>query len=144
MLQTADYCPQSISGTPHPPPQIIAYTLRMFRCPACSFEFELPPLFRRLESHRKTDPHASFSSMRRLACEIDCPNCKAGLLRIFRFKTAGLLVSFLFLAIAGAAFLGLFNPVPIFRAVLLPLFLLTLAGGIWDRTYPRLQLRKPS
>jgi predicted RNA-binding Zn-ribbon protein involved in translation (DUF1610 family) len=127
----------SIDG--HARSQTSEYSAVMYRCPACSFEFEVPSLSRRMELRKVDHPKPLLSEIRKVASEVDCPNCKASLRRIYRFKNLRHLGTLIVLVTVTLVLLGVFSS-SIAIQVLLPLMLLVLAGRIWDDTYPRIHL----
>jgi uncharacterized membrane protein YwaF len=89
---------------------------------------------------RKVDhPKPSFSEIRKLASELVCPNCKASLKRIYRFKNLRHVGTLILLVTITLLFLGVMNS-SVALQVLLPLVLIGVAGRIWDDTYPRIRL----
>lgn len=119
--------------------QALAYSAVMFRCPACSFEFEVPSLSRRMELYKVDHPKPSFSDIKKVASNLNCPNCKASLKRIYRFKHLRHVGTLILLVTMTLLLLGVMNS-SVALQVLLPLMLLGLAGRIWDDTYPRIHL----
>jgi hypothetical protein len=114
-------------------------------------EFELIPLTKRLESQTSRapkpvfsieSPKPSFTTLGKMASEIDCPNCKASLECIPRFKHLGIVGTLMPIAIVAIRLLGVRGHSEIFIGIFLPLMLLNLAAGIWDNRYPRLRLRE--
>jgi hypothetical protein len=90
-----------------------------------------------MELRTANHPKHSYSSLRRLGFETNCPSCKSGLQRIYRFKALRHLALVITLVTIALLFLGMMN-IHLAFEILLPLALLGLAGRIYDGTYPNL------
>ena len=128
----------------------------MLECPNCSTKFNLVPINKRLESKEAATPKPMFSTaaakprpslstIRKMAAEIDCPNCKSSLKQVYRFDRLSYLLATLVVLgfFAEDSYVTIQFWGPILRVLKWAFLALLIGTTVWEGMYPRLELRNP-
>ena len=99
----------------------------------------MQPLHARLESREKSETKPSFGDLKKMAAQIDCPKCRAGLERVPRFKIPRYGATGIMLVTVALRLMGVIGTAVALMA-LTPCLLVGIALRFWDNKYPRVEV----